>query len=113
MHDENMKLMHQRRNQHDFDRQLNHVQVGTSPSAIGDGYRRQLAAMQEHERVKSMQMQHYAANVGSPARQKQLQEMQNENAMVYNSQQMLNQRALMAAEYHSKLKEDHKQKLLN
>lgn len=46
--------------------------------------------MQEQERVKQMQMQHYAASVGSPARQKQLQEQQKADYMAYNSQQLLN-----------------------
>jgi len=57
-----------------MDRSNELQQAGTSPNYIGDGYKHQLAAMQEQERVKSMQIHQFAVNVGSPARQKQLQE---------------------------------------
>lgn len=47
--------------------------TNTSPGHIGEGYRVQLANMQENERVKSIAMQKYADSVDSPNRRKQLQ----------------------------------------
>lgn len=57
-----------------MDRSYELQQSGTTPAHIGDGYQRQLAAMQEGERQKSVVMQKYANDIGSPARQKQLHE---------------------------------------
>ena len=78
--------MNQKRNQKEFDRHQELAVAGTSPSAIGDGYGRQLAAMQEQERQKSIAMSNFVSSVGSPARQKQLQAEQDEINAVYNTQ---------------------------
>lgn len=90
---------------------MQHATIGTSPQAIGDGYQQQLAAMNDKERVKAMQVQQFAANVSSPARQKQLQQQDDENALERNGYNMLNQRAVMAQDYHSRVRNEHKQLL--
>ena len=76
MRDENLNLMNQRRNQQEMERanELGTNATVASPHAIGDGYKQQLANMQEQERQKAVKMHNYASNVGSPARQKQLQD---------------------------------------
>ena len=85
--------------------------MGTTPAAIGDGYRNQLAAMEEGERQKSLLMQRYADAVGSPARAKQLQDEMMANNMVQSSQNMQNERFMMAQQYQSRLREEHKNML--
>ena len=99
LRDENMQLMNNKRNRDDFDRSQDRLQYGTSPHAIGQGYGSQLAAMQEKDRQKNLQMQQFSANVGSPARQKQLQDEYNKAQTDANTNQMLNQRAAIAADY--------------
>ena len=96
LRDENLQLMANKRNQEEFVRSQELIKAGTSPGQIGEGYQQQLRAMQEKERVKQMQINQYANNVGSPARQKQLQTEQDSIAQVQNSQSLLNQRAQMA-----------------
>lgn len=74
MRDQNLALINQQKQKRDMDRSYELQQSGTTPASIGDGYQRQLAAMQEGERQKSVVMQKYANDIGSPARQKQLHE---------------------------------------
>lgn len=50
MRDENEYLMNQKKNAKDLERSEYLKAHGTTPQAIGDGYSRQLAAMQEQDR---------------------------------------------------------------
>ena len=47
----------------------------TSPVQIGEGYKMQLQAMQDKDRLNQISAQQYASNVGSPARAKQFQQL--------------------------------------
>ena len=82
--------------------------TNTSPGHIGDGYRVQLANMQENERVKSIAMQKYTDSVGSPTRQKQLQAEYATESQVQDRASLQNQRAQMAQEYHQRIRNEHK-----
>lgn len=75
LRDENLQLMNQKRNQDSLNRSLEIAATHTSPVQIGDGYRQQLANMQERDRAHSLQTMHYNSSMlgNSPARQKQLQ----------------------------------------
>ena len=93
MRDENLAIMNQKRNQKEMERSNDLQGSNTSPGHIGDGYRMQLANMQENERVKSIAMMKYAENVASPTRNKQLQAEMNENNQANDRNTLQNQRA--------------------
>lgn len=63
--------------------------------------------------MRSHQFNQYAANVGSPARQKQIQDEMLTANRENTSQTLANQRATMAQDYQSRLKNEHKNQLLD
>ena len=69
--------------------------------------------MQENERQKSMLMQRFADNVGSPERQKQLHDEMMKQNSIQTSQSLQNERFYMAQMYQQRLRDEHKNMLQN
>ena len=65
--------------------------------------------MHEQERIKKIQGQHFQSAVSGPERERQLHAQHAQAAREQGANQVLNERARMAQDYHSRLKSEHAQ----
>lgn len=73
MNQVNINQMNQKRMRDDMSERIMKEEQGLAPAHLGNGYRQQLAFMQEAERLNNVSLKHYQNMVASQAANKSMQ----------------------------------------
>lgn len=109
----NLAQMNEKRMREDLNRRHERAEQGTSPAHIGNGYRQQLAFMQEAERLNNISLKNYQQRIANQATEKTVHQKILERQAEEEAMARMNAAAYNVQDYKNRLMEEHNTLLKN
>jgi hypothetical protein len=109
----NIAQMNEKRMREDMARRHERAEQGTSPAHIGNGYRQQLAFMQEAERLNNISLKNYQQQIANQTNEKSMRQKIMEQQAEEEALNRLNAAAYNVMDYKNRLMDEHNLLLKN